>query len=213
MMPHVDSANLNAAIGYIHEHPEVREVLISGGDPLLLETSRLDDLLARIAAIEHVEVIRIGSRVPVVMPMRIDDELVAVLRRYRPLWVNTQFNHPRELTGDAKAACIRLADAGIPVSNQCVLLKGINDDFETMRELCTALQRSLVRPYYVFQCDPVAGIAHFRTEAHIGGELQELLRTSVGGLCLPRFVADIAGAGGKTPLEWLCDDPGRAMPA
>jgi len=188
------------ALEYIADHKEVREVLISGGDPLLLNTKTLNDLLEKVQAIEHVEVVRIGTRVPVVLPMRVDDELAEMLGRHKPLWINTQFNHPRELTEEAVAACRKLTDAGIPVSNQSVLLKGINDDFETMRELCTKLQRSLIRPYYVFQCDPIAGISHFRTDITIGGKLEKQLRESIGGLALPRFVADIPGKKGKTPL-------------
>jgi len=199
--PALDGERLERAIDYICSCPGVREVLVSGGDPLLLDTSHLEHLLERVRSVPHVEVIRIGTRVPVVLPMRVDDDLVAMLRERRPLWVNTQFNHPRELTDAAMAACAMLIEAGIPVSNQCVLLKGINDDLDTMRELCTALQRNLVRPYYVFQCDPIPGISHFRTEPHVGGELEEELRGEIGGLCLPSFVADIPGARGKTPLQ------------
>ncbi len=190
----------DAALAYVAAHPGVREVLLSGGDPLLLETDVLDDLLSRLFAIPHVEVVRIGSRVPVVLPMRIDDELAGMLRRHRPLWLNTQFNHPRELTPEAVAACGRLVDAGIPVSNQTVLLRGVNDRLEIMRELCCRLQRCRVRPYYVFQCDPVSGISHFRVERNVAIALQEELRTSVGGLCLPRFVEDVPGARGKTMI-------------
>jgi lysine 2,3-aminomutase len=210
--PALDGDRLDQAIDYISGCPKVREVLVSGGDPLLLDTARLDDLLGRIEAVPHVEVVRIGTRVPVVLPMRVDSELVAVLGKHRPLWVNTQFNHPRELTGAAMTACSKLTDAGIPVSNQCVLLKGINDDLQTMRELCTTLQRNLIRPYYVFQCDPIAGIAHFRTEPHVGGALQEQLRGEVGGLCLPCFVADIPGARAKTPLQFMQTSMRNDMP-
>ena len=191
---------LDKALAYIAGQPCVREVLISGGDPLLADVGRLDRLLDRLHAIEHVEVVRIGTRVPVVLPMRVDNELVEMLRQHRPLWVNTQFNHPRELTEESIAACLRLTDAGIPVSNQSVLLKGVNDRIEIMRELCASLQRNLIRPYYVFQCDPVAGISHFRTDVGVGGEMERQLRGLLGGLCLPRFVADIPGAAGKTPL-------------
>ncbi|MBT3191062.1 MAG: KamA family radical SAM protein [Verrucomicrobia bacterium] len=190
----------DAAIDYIEGRTEVREVLISGGDPLLLPTPQLDALLGRLLAIPHVEVLRIGTRVPVVLPMRVNVELVAMLRRHRPLWINTQFNHPRELTQTALAACSSLTEAGIPVSNQSVLLKGINDRVSVMRELCAELQRNLIRPYYVFQCDPIRGISHFRTEPSVGGALERELRAGLGGLCLPRFVADVPGAPGKTPL-------------
>ena len=197
----LDQRRLELAIDYIERHPKVREVLVSGGDPLLLDTGRLDHLLARIQTVPHVEVVRIGTRIPVVLPMRVDAELVDVLREHRPLWVNTQFNHPRELTEAAMTACAKLIEAGIPVSNQCVLLHGINDDLKTMRELCTELQRNLIRPYYVFQCDPITGISHFRTSPDVGAALQERLRGEVGGLCLPCFVADIPGAHGKIPLQ------------
>ena len=191
----------DAAIAYIAGQPQVREVLISGGDPLVLDVARLDRLLERVCAIPHVEVVRIGTRVPVVLPMRVDTELVDMLRSHRPLWVNTQFNHPRELTPEAITACMRLTDGGIPVSNQSVLLKGINDDDEVMRELCAALQRNLIRPYYVFQCDPIPGISHFRTPEGVGGAMERTLRASLGGLCLPRFVADIPSESGKVPLN------------
>jgi lysine 2,3-aminomutase len=196
-----ENIDFDAALEYIAEHPQVREVLISGGDPLLLNTERLDRLLGRIQAIEHIEVVRIGTRVPVVLPMRIDNELSAMLSSHKPLWINTQFNHPRELTKEALTACRRLTDAGIPVSNQSVLLKGINDDFETMRALCAKLQRNLIRPYYVFQCDPIIGISHFRTDIRNGVELEKKLRESIGGLALPRFVADHPGEKSKITLK------------
>lgn len=192
-----------AALAYVAARPRVREVLLSGGDPLLLETDVLDELLSRLLAIPHVEVVRIGTRVPVVLPMRIDDELVDRLRRHRPLWLNTQFNHPRELTPAAVAACGRLVDAGIPVSNQTVLLRGVNDRLEVMRDLCCGLQRCRVRPYYVFLCDPVSGISHLRVDREVAAAIQEGLRTSVGGLCLPRFVEDVPGALGKMMIG--CD--------
>lgn len=189
-----------SALAYIAAHTQVREVLLSGGDPLLLETENLDELLGALLAIPHVEVVRIGTRVPVVLPMRVDDALIEMLRRHRPLWLNTQFNHPRELTPAAVNACGRFVDAGIPVSNQTVLLKGVNDGLEVMRDLCCGLQRARIRPYYVFLCDPVGGISHFRVDRHVASALQEGLRTSVGGLCLPRFVEDVPGAKGKVMI-------------
>jgi len=198
--PGMGLAQPEAAVAYVAGHPEVREVLLSGGDPLLLETAVLDALLTALLAIPHVEVVRIGSRVPVVLPMRIDDDLVNMLRRHRPLWLNTQFNHPRELTPEAVAACGRLVDAGVPVSNQTVLLRGVNDQLAVMRELCCGLQRFRVRPYYVFLCDPISGISHFRVERKVAAALQEGLRTRVGGLCLPRFVEDVPGARGKVMI-------------
>jgi len=189
-----------AALAYIAAHPGIREVIISGGDPLLLEDSVLDRLLGSLTAIGHVEVLRLGTRVPVVLPMRLDAELCDMLATHRPLWVNTQFNHPVEVTPDAVQACEMLLQCGIPVSNQCVLLRGVNDSAETMRKLCNALQRNMIRPYYVLQCDPVAGTEHFRTELSAGGDMAETLRRQVGGLSLPRFVADVPGEAGKVPL-------------
>jgi lysine 2,3-aminomutase len=195
-----ENSGFETALQYIAEHPQVREVLISGGDPLLLNTEVLDRLLGRIHSIKHIEVVRIGTRVPVVLPMRVDSELSAMLAGHKPLWINTQFNHPRELTKEALTACRRLTDAGIPVSNQSVLLKGVNDDFETMHALCAKLQRNLIRPYYLFQCDPIAGIPHFRTDISAGVELEKRLRESIGGLALPRFVADLPGEKSKTAV-------------
>ena len=191
-------------LDYIENHSEIREVLVSGGDPLLLETSLLDWLLGELANIEHVDVLRIGTRVPVVLPMRIDEELCDMLSRHRPMWVNTQFNHPVEITDEAIRACEMLLQCGIPVSNQSVLLRGLNDSIEVMQKLCTTLQSKMIRPYYVFQCDPVAGTAHFHTEREVGIEMAEAMRIQVGGLCLPRFVADVPGEKGKvnlTPLD------------
>jgi len=185
----------------------VREVILSGGDPLLLADELLDWLLGELGRIPHVEVLRIGTRVPVVLPMRLTSALCDLLARHRPLWVNTQFNHPAELTGPAIAACDALQQRGIPVSNQAVLLKGVNDSAEVMGALCRALQRHMIRPYYVFLCDPVAGISHLRTDAATGAAIAEALRVSLGGLALPRFVADIPGEAGKVPLERLVTAP------
>lgn len=195
------SRHFEAALAYITSHPDIREVLLSGGEPLLLDTGVLDALLGRLLEIPHVEAVRIGSRAPAVLPMRIDAELVEMLRKHQPLWFNTHFNHPNELSPEAITACERLVDAGIPVSNQTVLLKGVNDRLETMRELCCALQRCRVRPYYVFLCDPIAGIPHFRVERDAAVALEEALRRSVGGLCMPRFVEDIPGETGKVAIR------------
>jgi lysine 2,3-aminomutase len=167
-------------------------------------------MLRDLHAIPHVEVVRIGTRVPVVLPMRIDDRLADVLAGHRPLWVNTQFNHPIELTDDALAACERLVGRGIPVSNQAVLLRGVNDDVDTLRELCNSLQRNMIRPYYVFQCDPVEGTGHFWTDREAGIELCNKLRCALGGLAMPRFVADVPGSDGKTPLSELAMKGGLA---
>lgn len=189
----------------IVQSPGVREVIISGGDPLLLDIGLLDWLLGSMLSIDHVEVLRIGTRVPVVLPMRIDDELADMVASHRPVWVNTQFNHPVELTDVAAAACERLTSRGVPVSNQSVLLRGVNDDLDTMRALCVGLQRRLVRPYYVFQCDPVRGTRHLRVDTRCAARLEEGLRRIVGGLALPRFVADVPGRPAKVPIHQLID--------
>lgn len=194
---------LQKAFDYIKGEKNVREVLISGGDPLMLDTARLDYILSKVSLINHVEVMRIGTRIPVVMPMRIDEELCQMLARYRPLWINTQFNHPIELTAAAVSACDNLIRSGLPLSNQAVLLKGINDDMAVMRELCVKLQRNMIRPYYVFQCDPVVGTDHFRTELSVGIKMEEELMRSIGGLALPRFVADLPDTESKVPLSKL----------
>ena len=188
-------------IDYIAASPRIREVILSGGDPLTLPDELLDWLLGSLRTIPHVRVLRIGSRVPVVMPMRITPEICSLLRQYRPLWLNTQFNHPREITFEAAAACDRLLTAGIPVSNQSVLLKGVNDDIDTMRDLLNSLQEISVRPYYLFQCDPVRGTDHFRTDIWEGMRIMEQLWSNLSGLCLPRYVLDVPGAPGKIPLQ------------
>ncbi len=192
---------LSNMLHYIQATPEVREVIVSGGDPLTMNMDLLDWFLGELQRISHVEVLRIGTRVPVVLPMRITDDLCRMLAKHRPLWINTQFNHPREITAESQEACDRLLRAGIPVSNQSVLLRGINDSIEVMRELCHGLQRIMVRPYYLFQCDPVRGVEHFRTSIWKGIEIMEMLRGYTGGLCIPNFVVDVPGGGGKVPLQ------------
>ncbi len=188
-------------VKYVHATPEVREVIVSGGDPLTMNLDLLDWFLGELEKIPHLEVVRIGSRVPVVLPMRITDDLVKMLASHRPLWLNTQFNHPNEITPESQEACDKLLRAGIPVSNQSVLLRGINDSIEVMRELCHKLQRIMVRPYYLFQCDPVRGTEHFRTNIWKGIEIIEMLRGYTGGLCIPSFMVDTPGGGGKIPLQ------------
>lgn len=188
-------------LDYIRATPEIREIIVSGGDPLTMNEELLDWFLGELHRISHVEVLRIGTRMPAVLPMRITDELVKMLAKHRPLWINTQFNHPREITPEAQEACDKLLRAGIPVSNQAVLLRGINDSVGVMRDLCHALQRILVRPYYLYQCDPVAGVEHFRTSIWKGIEIIETLRGYTGGLCIPTFVVDAPGGGGKIPLQ------------
>ncbi len=195
-----------AVCSALRQRPTVREVILSGGDPLLLETDELGRMLSDLEAMEHVEAIRIGTRVPAVLPMRIDDALADMLAGHRPLWVNTQFNHPLELTVESVAACECLISRGIPVSNQAVLLRGVNDDIDTLLKLCNSLQRNMIRPYYVFQCDPVAGTEHFWTEIGRGLELDRAMRGRLGGLAMPRFVADVPGSEGKTPLSELAGE-------
>ena len=192
---------LQSMVDRVAHTPTLREVIISGGDPLLLSESLLNWFLGALRAIPHVEVLRIGSRAPVTLPMRITPELCTMLKRYRPLWFNTQFNHVREITPESTRACEMLLRAGIPVSNQSVLLKGINDDYETMRDLLCGLERISVRPYYLFQCDPVRGANHFRPEVFRGMEIMDKLWHNISGLCLPRYVLDSPGGRGKISLQ------------
>lgn len=192
---------LAAMVNYVRQTPKVREVVVSGGDPLTMNIELLDWFLGELKRISHVEVLRIGTRVPVVMPMLVTEELALMLRSHRPLWINTQFNHPREITPESRMACDRLQSAGIPVSNQSVLLRGVNDTVETMKELCNGLQSIMVRPYYLYQCDPVSGVEHFRTSVWTGIEIIEMMRGYTGGLCIPTFVVDAPGGGGKIPLQ------------
>lgn len=193
-------AQLGAAVAWVKAHPEVREVLLSGGDPLLLSDAKLLALVRAFARLPQIDAVRIGTRVPVVLPMRITETLAKKLGAFKKVWVNTQFNHARELTPEASAACGTLVDAGMPVSNQCVLLRGVNDSVEALFDLCAALQRSRVRPYYVFLCDPVAGIAHFRVPIRRARLIERALAARLGGLALPRFVRDMPGAPCKMPL-------------
>jgi lysine 2,3-aminomutase len=192
---------LQAMVDHVARTPALREVIVSGGDPLLISEPLLDWFLGALRAIPHVEVLRIGSRAPVTLPMRITPELCAMLKRHRPLWFNTQFNHAREITEESARACEMLLEAGIPVGNQSVLLRGVNDDYETMLELLYGLERISVRPYYLFQCDPVQGTDHFRAEIWTGMEIMERLWRNISGLCLPRYVLDCPGGRGKIPLQ------------
>jgi lysine 2,3-aminomutase len=196
----ISREDLDAAVDYIRRTPAIRDVLISGGDPLTLSTRRLEEIVAAVRAIEHVEIIRIGTRVPVVLPMRVDDELCAMLRRYHPLFINTHFNHPRELTPIARAACEKLADAGIPLGNQTVLLRGINSSARVLRKLFTELLRCRVRPYYLFQGDVAAGTGHLRTSVETGIALMEQLRGHISGLAIPHLVIDTPGGMGKVTI-------------
>jgi lysine 2,3-aminomutase len=192
---------LQKMILYISESPQIREVIISGGDPLILDDQTLEMLLASLQAIPHIEVLRIGSRVPVVMPMRITKELCRILKRHRPLWFNTQFNHPNEITPESTRACNMLQESGIPVSNQSVLLKGINNSPNVMSNLLYGLQKISVRPYYLFHCDPAKGCAHFRTDPQAGIAMMEKIWRQCSGLCLPQYVLDVPGSSGKIPLN------------
>lgn len=191
---------IRRAIAYIREHKSIHDVLISGGDPLTLSTERLEWVLAELRDIPHLDYIRIGTRVPVCLPMRVTDELTAMLRRYHPLYINTHFNHPKELTGEARLACERLVDAGIPVGNQAVLLRRINSSARTLEALFRGLLRMRVRPYYLFQGDPVLGTDHLRTPVAAGIEIMDQLRGWVTGMALPQLVIDAPGGGGKLPI-------------
>ncbi len=194
-------SRINQAIEYIRHHQEVRDVLISGGDPLCLSNRRIEYILSRLRAIPHVQIIRIGTRTPVVMPQRIDEELCLMLKKYHPLYINTHFNHPREITPESTAACELLADAGIPLGNQTVLLKGVNDCPYIMKRLVQQLLEIRVRPYYLYQCDLSQGIEHFRTPVARGIEIIEMLRGHTSGLAVPTFVVDAPGGGGKIPVN------------
>lgn len=191
---------LDAIVAYLEEHREVRDVLISGGDPLMLSDDRLNALLERLRAIPHIEFLRIGSRVPGFLPQRITPELVAVLRRHR-VWLSLHFCHPREITPEVTAACDLLADAGIPLGSQTVLLRGVNDDAATLKALFHELLKVRVRPYYLYQCDPVVGTGHFRTSVRTGLELMAQLRGFTSGYAVPTYVIDAPGGGGKVPVQ------------
>ena len=188
------------AFNYIASHKEVRDVLISGGDPLTLNDGALDYILSNIRCIEHVEIIRIGTRIPVVLPQRITDDLINLLRKYHPLFISLHFSHPAEITDECSKACIKLADGGFPLGSQTVLLKGINDNVPTMMELMHKLLKIRVRPYYLYQCDLIPGSRHFRTTVKKGLEIIQGLRGFTSGYAVPTFVVDAPGGGGKIPL-------------
>lgn len=206
--------NVDKALDYIARHKEVRDVILSGGDPLTLGDDRLDEILGRISKIEHVDIVRLGTRTPVVLPQRITDKLITVLKKYKFLWLNTHYNHPQELSPEACNALARLAEAGLPLGNQSVLLKGINDHVDVMKALVHGLVKNRVRPYYIYQCDLSEGIAHFRTPVAKGIEIIESLRGHTSGLCIPTFVVDAPGGGGKIPVmpNYLISQmPGRII--
>ena len=197
---HLSWENIERALAYIDKHKEIRDVLISGGDPFTLSDSALEKIIKAIREIEHVEIIRIGSRTPAVMPMRITEDLVNMLKRYHPIYVNVHFNHYNEITAEARDACARLADAGIPLGNQSVLLRDVNDCPRIMKKLVHELLMIRVKPYYIYQCDLTRGIGHFRTSISKGIEIIEALRGHTSGMAVPTFVVDAPGGGGKIPL-------------
>jgi len=192
---------IDAMLDYIRGHKEVRDIIISGGDVLTLSTERLEGVLASLRRIEHIEIIRIGSRYPVVLPQRIDEKLCNMLSKYGPIWLNTHFNHYNEITPESAVACDRLVRAGVPVNNQSVLLRGVNDTVETQLKLCQGLLRIKVRPYYLFQCDEVQGTEHLRTPVQTGMDIIKGMRGFTSGLAVPTFVIDLPGGGGKVPVQ------------
>ncbi len=195
-----DRQEIAKGINYIRKTPQIRDVLLSGGDPFLLSDENLDWILGELRTIDHVEVIRIGTRTPVVMPYRITEGLVEILKKHHPLWINTHFNHPREITTSARQALALLADAGIPLGNQSVLLAGVNDCPRIMRNLVHKLVANRVRPYYIYQCDLSEGLSHFRTPVGKGIEILESLIGHTSGFCVPTYVIDAPGGGGKIPV-------------
>lgn len=196
----ISAARLGRTVEYLKSHPGIRDVVVSGGDPFTMTTSAIETVLSALRSVPSVEIIRIGTRTPVTLPFRITSDLVSMLRKYQPVWVNTHFNHPVEITPESAAACAMLADAGIPVGNQTVLLRGVNDTPAVMEELLRGLIRMRVRPYYLFQCDLVRGIEHFRTPLARGIEIMEHLRGRLSGIAIPTFVVDLPGGSGKVPV-------------
>ncbi len=197
---HFNFAQYEKAIEYLKAHTEVRDVLLSGGDPLTMADDRIEWLLSRLRAIPHIEFIRLGSKVPAVLPQRITPELCSMLKKYHPFWLSIHFMHPAEVTPEVHQACGRLADAGIPLGSQTVLTKGVNDDVETMKSLMHKLLMARVRPYYIYQCDPISGSGHFRTPVETGLRIIEGLRGHTTGYAVPQYVIDAPGGGGKIPL-------------
>lgn len=193
--------NIEQALQYIETHPEVRDVLLSGGDPLLLSDNRLDQLLGRLRAIPHLQFIRIGSRIPVFLPQRITPQLCEIFKKHGPIWMSIHVNHPSECTADLRAACEHLAYAGVPLGNQSVLLKGVNDKVETMKVLVHKLLMMRVRPYYLYQCDLITGSRHLRTDIKTGIDIIRGLRGHTTGYAIPQYVIDAPGGGGKVPVN------------
>ncbi|NWG12081.1 MAG: KamA family radical SAM protein [Acidobacteria bacterium] len=196
----VNQKTIALGLDYIRSHPEIRDVLLSGGDPLMLSDQKLERIISSLRSIPHVEIIRIGTKFPCVLPSRITGGLCAMLSRYHPLYINTHFNHPREVTPESRAACERLANAGIPVGCQKVLLRGVNDDPQIIKELMHKLLLMRVRPYYLYQTDLTRGTNHFRTRVEVGLDIIRALRGHTTGFAVPQFVIDAPGGGGKIPL-------------
>ena len=208
------SDRIQQSIDYIARTPQVRDVLLSGGDALMVSDEMLESIIKRLRDIPHVEIIRLGSRTPVVCPQRITDDLVNMLKKYHPVWVNTHFNHSKEITPEAVEACAKLANAGIPLGNQSVLLRGVNDCVNTMKNLVHDLVKIRVRPYYIYQCDLSMGLEHFRTPVSKGIEIIENLRGHTSGYAVPTFVVDAPGGGGKIPVMpayIISQSPGKVV--
>lgn len=197
----LSSEKLDKALEYIRQNKQIRDVLLSGGDPLVMPDSWLENVIRRLREIPHVEIVRIGTRTPVVLPMRITDDLLKMLCKYQPIWINTHFNHPKEITEESAKACMKIVDAGIPLGSQTVLLRGINDDAGTLRELFTKLVKIRVRPYYLYQCDIAKGIGHFRTTVEQGIDIIRNIRGYISGFAVPTYVIDAPGGGGKIPIN------------
>jgi len=196
----IPNDNLEQGLNYIRQHPEIRDVIISGGDPLMMTDRKVEQVVSGLRAIEHLEIIRIGSRVPVTLPQRITPELCQILKKYHPFYINTHFNHPREITPETEKACGMLADVGIPLGNQAVLLRGVNDNSEVMKELMQKLLAIRVKPYYIYQADLVYGTDHFRTSVEKGLEIMASLRGHISGLGVPHYVIDAPNGGGKIAI-------------
>ena len=197
----ISEFELKNALNYIRSNPQIEDVLISGGDPFTLDDDKLERILKGVRAINHVKIIRIGTRTPVVMPMRITPKILAMLKKYSPIWVNTHFNHPKEITEQSHKACLDIVNAGIPLGNQNVLLRGINDDAEVLKELYMKLVAMKVRPYYMYQCDLSWGLNHFRTDISRGLDIMDELTGTISGIALPKYVVDAPDGGGKIPIS------------
>ncbi|GBD87583.1 L-lysine 2,3-aminomutase [bacterium BMS3Abin03] len=196
----ISMKGLEAAFKYLEEHSKIRDVILSGGDPLMLTDAMLEKILNRLRQIKHIEIIRLGTRMPVVLPQRITPKLCNMLKKYHPVYLNTHFNHPWEITSESSRACELLADAGIPVGNQMVIMRNVNDDPDVVKELMQKLLRIRVRPYYMYMADETKGANHFRTSIETGMKIAEALRGHTSGLAVPHFVIDAPGGGGKIPL-------------